>query len=130
MNRAYPFVPKSTSFLEQGQFWALPLNDGCFSSGVVLSLVCSNGKIETRSFLAGLLGWHGHAPPATSDLLNCKVLAYGYAHIKTITETGGSILGVAESNFCLPEVQEYADSIVTWGYHSIVRKAERAFAAS
>ena len=35
----YPFVPKSTSSLVPGQFWALPLSDGSFGCGRVVQLM-------------------------------------------------------------------------------------------
>lgn len=130
MERSYPFIPKSTSFLEQGQFWAIPLGDGSFSCGVVISRVTNNGKIDSRLFLAGLLNWHSKVPPKTTDLTHCGVIESAYTHIKAITETGGHVLGVAAPQIRAPIAQEHTDSISTWGYNFIVKKAERAFTAS
>jgi hypothetical protein len=126
----YPFRPKSTSYIEQGQFWAVPFGDNKFSAGVVLALKSSNGKTDSRAFLAGLFDWTGNAPPTKEDLIACSVLHKGFAHIKTITETGGEILGKVDSSWSIPESVEYTDSILTWGYNSIVKKACKAFSSS
>ena len=130
MDQSYPFVPKSTSFLEQGQFWSIPLRDGSFSCGVVISLVATSGKIDKRLFLAGLLNWHSKLPPIALDLTDRAVIESGYAHIKAITETSGHILGMAAPKTGVPKTQEHTDSVSTWGYNLILKKAERAFTAS
>jgi hypothetical protein len=44
-------------------------------------------------FLAGLLDWHGNELPTDESIARSKCLEQGQAHIKTILETGGSILG-------------------------------------
>ncbi|MBB1311880.1 hypothetical protein H5162_20955 [Pseudoalteromonas sp. SR41-8] len=126
----YPFQPRSTSYIEQGQFWAVPIGINKFSAGVVLALRSSNGKTDSRAFLAGLLDWSGDALPTKEDLIACSVLHKGFAHIKTITETGGEILGKTDPSWGIPESVEYTDSILTWGYNSIVKKACKAFSSS
>lgn len=87
----YPFVPKSTKSLIPGQFWAVPLSDGTFACGRVIAL--KSGRYSARAFLAGLLDWHGSKPPTEEDIVGRKTLRQGHAHIKTIVETGGFILG-------------------------------------
>ena len=109
----YPFRPKSTSYIEQGQFWAVQIGDNKFSAGVVLALKSSNGKTDSRSFLAGLLDWTGSAPPTKEDLIASSVLHKGFAHIKTITETGGEILGKIDSSWGIPESVEYTCLLYT-----------------
>lgn len=127
----YPIKPKSTSKMEQGQFWPVPIGGGRFSCGVVLALVATNsGKKDSRTFLAGLLDWVGDMPPSAEKLDECAVLDKGFAHIKTITETGGELLGKLEINLGFPEVVSETDSINTWGYNSIAKKAAKHHVSS
>ncbi|NIB41720.1 hypothetical protein HBA55_19095 [Pseudomaricurvus alkylphenolicus] len=124
MNIAYPFIPKSTSRIEQGQFWAVPLDNG-YGCGVVLAKLSNQGKIDTRLFLAGLLDWSGTDEPTLSSIENAVVIERGFAHIKSITETGGKIIdsGYVVCNFS-KEVED-TDSISTWGYHFISKLAAK-----
>ncbi|HSI64804.1 MAG TPA: Imm26 family immunity protein [Candidatus Saccharimonadia bacterium] len=90
----YPFSPKSTRSLAPGQFWAVPLPDGRFGCGRVITLqLKENGTIDLRMFLAGLLDWVGAEPPTIESIAGRRTLEQGGAHIKTILATGGSILG-------------------------------------
>ena len=92
----YPFIPSSTSYLLPGQYWSIPLTSGSFACGRVLQLKFDDGKQDRRLFLAGLIDWIGHAPP-TPDVIGGRVLiAHGCAHIRTMSENDGEILG------CLP----------------------------
>jgi hypothetical protein len=94
----YPFEPRSNAYLVPGQFWAVPLHDGRFGCGRVLA---SSRNIDDSellapsrmNFLAALMDWVGNHPPTEGDLVGVKLLAQGVAHIKTIRETGGVILG-------------------------------------
>ena len=72
-----------------GQFWALPLSDGSFGCGRVIELEAGSRV----SFLAAVLDWHGDVPPTSEAIAGAKCLDQGGAHIKAITQTGGSILG-------------------------------------
>ncbi len=89
----YPFTPKSTSYLEPGQFWGIPLSNGSFACGRVLQLNLENEKRHTRQFLAGLMNWCGNVPPDADSLAGADLLAHGSAHVKTVAESGGQILG-------------------------------------
>jgi hypothetical protein len=73
----------------QGQFWALPLRDGSFGCGRVIQLVPG---MRVR-FLAGVLDWRGPSSPTSESIAGARCLDQGQAHLKAITETGGSILG-------------------------------------
>ena len=89
----YPFIPRSTSGLLPGQFWAIPLSDGSFACGRVIELI-PHGRTGARvMFLARLLDWHDGAPPTSSSIAGAGCLEQAKAHLKTITETGGCILG-------------------------------------
>jgi hypothetical protein len=93
----YPFVPKSTALLLPGQFWAIPLDCGRYGCGRVLSLkVDDRGRVARRLFLAGLMEWTGVRPPDAKDLEGKRIIWPGFAHIKTILETGGMILGLRD----------------------------------
>ena len=89
----YPFRPKSTKHLIPGQFWAIPVQDRGFACGRVIALSHRNGKQDTRLFLAGLLDWSGGSLPDSVSIAGSKTIAQGQAHIKTILESGGTILG-------------------------------------
>jgi hypothetical protein len=89
----YPFVPRSTAALVPGQFWAIPLSDGSFGCGRVIELKPPGSKGARVSFLAGVLNWRSEVPPASCTIAGAKCLDQGVAHLKAITETGGSILG-------------------------------------
>lgn len=53
-----------------------------------------NGKgYDLRGFLAGLVDWVGVELPTSEAIAGKRTLGQGHAHIKTITETGGAILG-------------------------------------
>lgn len=118
MERAdYPFIPKSTSLLERGQFWAIPLSDGSYGAGCVVGKHLKNGKPSNRAFLAGVIGWHGSEPPTAEALFGREVFKFAFAHIKVITESGGGVLGKARLKLGkLPESAESL-SVSTWGYN-------------
>jgi len=89
----YPFVPRSTAALLPGQFWGIPLSDGTFGCGRVIELKAARVVGARVSFLAAVMDWHGDKPPTADSIAGAKCLAQGKAHLKSITETGGSILG-------------------------------------
>lgn len=86
---SYPFMPRSTLRMTPGEFWALPLRDGSFGCGRVVQLVPGNRV----SFLGAVLDWHSDSLPTSESIAGARCLAQGQAHLKSITETGGSILG-------------------------------------
>jgi hypothetical protein len=103
----YPFRPKSTSSLDPGQFWAVPLGGGGFGCGRVLQLQCSQlGKTRT-AFFGGLQDWIGDAPPTRESIAGTGVIRFGAMHLKAITEVGGEILGFRPldlDGFVLPDL--------------------------
>ncbi|WP_104434997.1 Imm26 family immunity protein [Kineococcus xinjiangensis] len=42
----YPFQPRSTSYLQPGDFWAVPLSDSRFACGRVLATKATLGEDE------------------------------------------------------------------------------------
>lgn len=98
---AYPFVPKSNAFLRPGHFFAVPLSDGRFSAGQVLSIPTEESAPhhgpDTRTVVLGLIDWVGTELPTAACVERTTVLNWGFAHVKTISEMkDGRILGWAE----------------------------------
>src|SRR5947209_7473357 len=89
----YPFVPKSTAYLEPGHFWSIPLAGGGYACGRVIQLSSDGGKRDPRMFLAGLMDWSGADAPTTEALAGCGVIEQGRVHVKTIGENAGEVLG-------------------------------------
>ena len=92
MKNKYPFTPKSTSYLERGQFWAVPLSNGKFCCGAVLHLLSRGNKTKTKVFHAGLLNWVGDKPPTENNVVGKEILHSGAVHIKAITENGVTVI--------------------------------------
>jgi len=96
---AYPFAPKSSAYLEPGQFWAIPLSNRRFARGRVLDIKRHDDGdpharyLGNRAFLAGLLDWTGSQPPTADGIADARLADQGQAHIRTIRDTGGVILG-------------------------------------
>jgi hypothetical protein len=59
----------------------------------VIELVAAPQPGARRSFLAGVLDWHGSRPPDFESIAGAGCFDQGEAHIVTITDTGGCILG-------------------------------------
>jgi hypothetical protein len=112
------FAPKSTNHLKPGHFWSIPIDEGRFGCGVVLSLHLNReGKKQTRSFLAGLLDWTGDAPPSASQIEIREVIETRFAHIKTILMSGGEIIGEVDPWWDWPPEISGNDQIPTAGYN-------------
>jgi hypothetical protein len=95
---SYPFEPRSIAHLRAGQFWAVPLSNGRFGCGRVLHVPDPSDPepglyLNTRVFLAGLMDWSGDEPPAAGTIAGHQMLAQGRAHVATVKDTGGQILG-------------------------------------
>ena len=92
-NIQYPFVPKSTAHMREGQFWDIPLSNGRFACGRVLQFNMQNGKRHSRIFLAGLIDWCGKKLPTVTSIAGRALLRQGAVHIQTITWNKGAIRG-------------------------------------
>lgn len=79
--------------MKEGQFWDIPLSSGDYACGRVLQFDCSNGKKNSRIFLAGLIDWVGDELPTSDGIAGAKLLEQGIAHIKAIGFNGGAIRG-------------------------------------
>ena len=91
--RAYPFKPTSTTKLQPGDFWALPLADGKVGCGRVIAIKTDARPGQRSMLLAGVMDWVGTAPPSAESIAGCATHAQGEIHLRCIRETGGEILG-------------------------------------
>lgn len=89
----YPFVPKSTSSLRPGDFWAVPRADGSFACGRVLQTEGEYLVSPRKAFFGSLLDWIGDSAPTADSIAGAPVLRSGIMHIKAIVSTGGEVLG-------------------------------------
>lgn len=89
----YPFVPKSLASLIPGQFWALPLSSGMYGCGRVIQLEPTRTTGARGLFLGAVLDWASTSPPTPAAISGVPCVAQGCCHIRTITETGGEVLG-------------------------------------
>ena len=120
----YPFVPKSTAYLERGQFWALPLPNGTFGAACVVGRHTQDGMPSSRLFVAGVVDWNGSALPTANQLAGRPVAKYAFAHIRAITETGGKILGSAALDLSGVPRDLESLAVSTWGLNVPVRIAQ------
>jgi hypothetical protein len=116
----------------------------------VLRLTNRNGVPDLRMFLCGLMDWEGKERPTDQAFEGSRVLAVGRAHIRTIQETGGEILGlrpleadgielglfqeggwVTDGGDPLRRVtpNDHLPVLGTWGFNVIRVLAEKHFAA-
>ncbi len=104
------------------------MENGKFACGAVVSIMLkSNGKRDYRNFLAGLLGWCGDSTPKDDDICGRELLEKGFAHIKTITESGSCITGMIEPEWGFPKEIKSTDDIRSWGHNVINLLAEKYF---
>jgi hypothetical protein len=123
----YPLTPKSTSYIEPGQIWAIPLSNGKYACGVVLAKLKSKEGIEKRAFYAALLNWCDKAPPNTENVRASGFLEKGALHVKSISNIGSEIIGKADFEDLPPNPSEYTHEIVTMGYNVFSAVAEKHF---
>ena len=91
---SYPFEPKSTAYLQPGQFWGFQRSDQAWACGRVIALQFdASGKRDSRCFLFALLDWLGDQPPTEASIAGATSVCQRDAHIKTIRENGRLILG-------------------------------------
>ncbi|MEI7744010.1 MAG: hypothetical protein WCK58_09705 [Chloroflexota bacterium] len=123
----YPFVPKSNTQLEAGQFWSIPLSDGRFGCGRVLGVDRKAAYGRRTMFLAALLDWAGAEPPTAESIAGAAILETGGAHVRVVGDAGGAMLGIRPlglDGLAAPErVTGY------WGDGYPVARAERRFIA-
>jgi hypothetical protein len=87
----YPFAPPTTTHLRTGDFWAIPLRrGGWYACGRVVRVLDGRSRV-----IAGPMDWCEPTLPTAGVLQGRRVLKFGTANVRSITETGGPILGNA-----------------------------------
>src|SRR5690606_29152708 len=113
---SYPFTPKSNRFLRPGQFWAVPLSNGRYAAGRVMA-VPAFGRASRTGFVAGLMDWHGDAPPTADDLAGRQVLEQAETFFHAISRTGGAVLGERDLALeSLSAMNPHGKTVRVWGW--------------
>jgi hypothetical protein len=89
----YPFVPKTSAELAPGQFWSIPLSDGRFACGQVLSIDESREHEAGTTFVGLLLNWTGKEPPTAEAIAGRLPIDIAPTYVAAIGEAGGAVLG-------------------------------------
>ncbi len=126
----YPFEPKSTSYIEPGHFWSIPLSNGNYACGVIVAKLSGihDNKVSTRTFPGALIDWSGDQPPTEDDIRNSEILKIGEAHLKAISTTGGKIWGKSSFSFLSESPRVKTDDMVTMGYSVLNNLADKKYA--
>ena len=86
---AYPFEPKSITYLRAGQFWAVPLSDGRFGCGRVLYVpgpsepgpsLYLNTRIRSTTSGRAIAVTQATLPPQSCPASSAACLVAGGAH--------------------------------------------------
>ena len=88
----YPFIPKSTASMKEGQIISIPLSNGTYACGRVLQVQSGS----RTAFLVSLMDWNSPSPPNSNTISNSNILNHGQVHIKSIIESGSEIVGHRE----------------------------------
>jgi len=118
----YPFDPRSTAHVRPGDFWAITTRRGhWYCCGQVLAI---SDLTTMRSLVVALLDWCEPDLPTASSVANVAVVDFGVAHVKTVRETGGMLLGRGDP----PTVAGIGSpNLPVWGYRHIEGLAHRHF---
>src|SRR6476469_2329268 len=127
MTSMYPLIPRTTTHLRPGQFWSIPLSDGRFGCGRVLSVETGGATGGRTRFIGAILDWAGDAPPTSEAIAGSPVLTAGNAHVRLISFGGGAIL--CERPLSADAIQPPATVNTYWGDGYGVMRAERRFIA-
>jgi hypothetical protein len=123
----YPFIPKSNTHLEPGQFWTIPLSDGRFACGRVLRVDRDREYGGRTAFVAGLLDWVGTEAPTSEGIAGAPLLDVGHARIELVAHGGGAIVGMRDLG--LDGLEAPAAPRSYWGRAFALERAERRFVA-
>jgi hypothetical protein len=132
-NRQFPFSPKTSRDLEQGDIIAVPCEGGRWACLQVVELK-REGVGARSTFMVGPLPWSGAEPPTERDVTGLAVTEQGLTRIELFT--GGGLQVVANSPL-VPTAfaSNYRDFEVgtkhlVWGWKAAIRKATAAEAAT
>jgi hypothetical protein len=123
----YPFVPKSTSSLQFGDYWAIQREDSQFG---FLAYLKSDGRGRTGFFAAALD--HIQLDRILSPTGDCfEVLQFGVIprigllHVKTFLETDSQIIGNISKRLPMATIREVYErkktTVNVWGYRTPVK---------
>lgn len=129
-SRVFPLVPKTTTGIEPGDFWAIPLRrGGWFACGRVLWL--GPGRV---TLTVGLLDWCEPGEPTAASIADSPILTYGQVHLKCVLLTGGALLGhhPLDGDTGWTDLQQRPDfrrgmGEPIWGYLEIESRTHRCF---
>lgn len=128
----YPFVPRSNRHLRAGQYWALPLLNGCFACKRVMA-VPAFGPRDRVGVVVGLMDWLGQEPPTSEQIAGRPVLEQAQSRFEAITKTGGEVLGIRLLDLDGlvpddPDASHVGAVHRVWGWRTIANRAEEYFA--
>lgn len=148
----YPHIPTKASEIKDGEFYYIPLSNGCFACVRLLEIERKSGR-RTKTILVGLHDWVGEKHPTSEDIHDCPIIEQGVIHINSIDHVGGVVVGfkpLSDDNLeSLPQVE--ANNLIMgfenlgelppedygkysrrmgYGLNSIRLKAERHFVKS
>lgn len=118
----YPFEPRSTAHVRSGDFWAIATRrGGWYCCGLVLA---TSHLTKSRTLVVALLDWCESDLPTADSIADAAVLDFGIAHVKTVRETGGVLLGHGD-----PRTVTGIDNLnlAAWGYKHIETLAHHHF---
>ena len=124
--RQFPFSPRTSGQLEQGDIIAVPCEGGRWAGLQVVELK-REGAGSRSTLIVGSLPWSGAEPPTARDVEGLPVTEQGLTRIELFTEGG---LQVVANSAVVPTVfaSNYQDFAVgtrhrVWGWKTAIRKA-------
>ena len=88
----YPFLPKSNGNLLPGMIWDIPLRDGTYACGRILS-VGGEGRSSRFFIWGGLLAWHDSTKPTVDSIAGAEVLWQGNFDLRSLAPSLSMMLG-------------------------------------
>lgn len=124
--RQFPFSPRTSGQLEQGDIIAVPCEGGRWACLQVVELK-REGVGARSTLIVGPLPWSGAEPPTARDVESLPVTEQGLTRIELFTEGG---LQVVANSPGVPTAfaSNYRDFAVgtrhhVWGWKTAIRKA-------
>jgi hypothetical protein len=131
--RQFPFSPRTSRELDQGDIIAVPCEGGRWTCLQVVELKRA-GAGSSSSLVVGPLPWSGAEPPTDRDVEGLAVTEQALTRIELFTEGG---LQVVTNSPCMPTTfaSNYRDFAVgtqtrVWGWRTAIRKAMAAAEAT
>jgi len=130
-SRQFPFSPRTSRALEQGDLIAVPCEGGSWACLQIVE-VKREGVGARSTFIAGTLPWGGSEPPAEEDVRGLAVTEQALTRIELFTDGGLQVVAnsrVEPTTFA----SNYRDFEVgtkhrTWGWRAAIERARAAAA--